>query len=322
MTDLRDAAAGRVFTICVIWTLALLTLGSIVHATGSSLACPDWPLCFGQVMPSMTGGVFWEHLHRLVAGGLIIVWCIATRFVRKRRRSGDPFWLERACWAGLALLLVQAVFGGLAVLYRLPDAISTTHLGLAFLFLGLATVLASRTGWWTGTKSETGASGRSARRPGGDVLRATPRAGAAFGVAALVFAQSLLGALVRHMDAGTACPDLPLCQGRVVPVFADALVTIHFAHRLLAIATLGAVVWLAIKSQRGVGRGLSSRSDAGWAWTAAGIALAQATLGALSVHTRLGVEIVSLHTLGAALLLMCLVRVWDGRRSLAANRVG
>mgnify|MGYP003720487433 CR=1 FL=1 len=41
----------------------MLFLGSVVHATGSSLACPDWPTCFGTMFPEMTGGVFWEHLH-------------------------------------------------------------------------------------------------------------------------------------------------------------------------------------------------------------------------------------------------------------------
>ena len=46
--------------------------------------------------------------------------------------------IQRACWAGIGLLLVQSVFGGLTVIYQLPDLVSTTHLALAFLFLGLA----------------------------------------------------------------------------------------------------------------------------------------------------------------------------------------
>ena len=34
------------FAVAVAWTLGLLFMGSVVHATESSLACPDWPTCF------------------------------------------------------------------------------------------------------------------------------------------------------------------------------------------------------------------------------------------------------------------------------------
>ncbi|MCE2455392.1 MAG: heme A synthase [Gemmatimonadetes bacterium] len=284
--------AGRLYAFAVLWTVGLITLGSVVHATGSSLACPDWPLCFGQVMPRMVGGVFWEHLHRLVAGGLIVIWGIAIWALRSQGGGGGA--IERLSWLGLGLLLVQAVFGGLTVIYRLPDAVSTTHLGLAFVFLALAFVVASATGRWTG-------------RPSGEEPADDPQADrvsrAALWVAILVFVQSLSGALVRHMDAGTACPDFPLCQGRVIPVFADPLVTVHFIHRLLALAVLVAVAWLARRVAK------RTPADAKWGWTAFGLVAAQVLLGIFSVLARLSVELVSAHTLGAALLLLCLVRL-------------
>ncbi|MFW6200902.1 MAG: COX15/CtaA family protein, partial [Gemmatimonadota bacterium] len=140
------------------WTLILLFLGSVVHATESSLACPDWPTCYGSMVPEMTGGVFWEHLHRLVAGGLILMWLLALYLVW--RPAAERPWLRKATLGGLVLLLIQAVLGGITVILLLPDPISTSHLGLAFAFLALATVLGVSTSprWGRREMTETGTS--------------------------------------------------------------------------------------------------------------------------------------------------------------------
>src|SRR3954453_22596452 len=49
-------------------TYLLILIGGLVHGTGSSLACPDWPTCYGTFFPKMEGGVLVEHSHRLAAG--------------------------------------------------------------------------------------------------------------------------------------------------------------------------------------------------------------------------------------------------------------
>ena len=64
-TALRSATA--------VATFLLILIGGLVHGTGSSLACPDWPTCYGRFMPKMEGGVLVEHSHRLAAGTVVIM---------------------------------------------------------------------------------------------------------------------------------------------------------------------------------------------------------------------------------------------------------
>jgi cytochrome c oxidase assembly protein subunit 15 len=237
--------------------------------------------------------VFWEHLHRLVAGGLLLMWGLATWLAR--REAADRPWVFKAALVGVALLLVQSLFGGLTVIYRLPDWISTTHLTLALSFLALATVLASATSRAPAVDGDGGDD--DAVDPGTRRL--------AVAAPALVLAQSVLGGLVRHMDAGMACPDVPLCLGRVVPPLINAPITAHFLHRVLAVIATAVVIALAVR----VRREDTPEPVRRWAAAAAALVLVQAGLGIASVLTVLAVIPVSLHTLGAAALLAVLVHV-------------
>lgn len=279
----------RALTVTVVWTLALLLLGSVVHATESSLACPDWPTCFGTMMPEMEGGVFWEHLHRLVAGGLMLMFGLATWYAH--REEGRRRWIFRASLAGCALLIVQAVFGGLTVIYRLPDAVSTSHLGMAFAFLSLAVVLS------------TASSPRRARETPLDEEQRRVLRGWGTGAAVLVFLQSVMGGIVRHTDSGMACPDFPTCLGQWVPPIETHFVAVHFTHRVLAVIATLAVAGLFWRLLQSKAPGRIMRA----AGAAVGLVLLQSTLGVISVFTILAVVPVSLHTLGAAALLAVLV---------------
>src|SRR5437868_10633427 len=100
-------------------TYLLVLIGGLVHGTGSSLACPDWPTCYGSLMPKMEGGVLVEHSHRLAAGTVVILTlALATMLSLSRAASLRP--LRPFGWLAFGLVVVQALLGGITVMLRLP----------------------------------------------------------------------------------------------------------------------------------------------------------------------------------------------------------
>ena len=113
------------------FTFLLIVAGALVTSTGSGLAVPDWPLSFGQYFPEMTGGVFFEHGHRMIAGtvGILTTVLAVWLWVKEKRR-----WI---CWLGTGAwlaVITQAVLGGITVLHKLPTIVSASHAVLAQIF--------------------------------------------------------------------------------------------------------------------------------------------------------------------------------------------
>ena len=211
-------------------TLFLIFAGGMVTSTGSGLAVPDWPLSYGQVMPPMVGGIFYEHGHRLIATlvGMLTIG-LAVWLQRRDPRS----WVRKLGWAALGAVCLQGLLGGLTVIFMLPTAISVSHAGLAELFFALTVALA----WFTSP---------GFRNP---VVHAEPERRISFPTLTLVtslavYMQILLGALMRHTGAGLAIPDFPLAFGGLVPPDFSGGVAVHFAHRLGAVAVAGMAVWV------------------------------------------------------------------------------
>jgi len=132
-------------------TLFLLIAGASVTSNEAGLSVPDWPLSYGKVMPDMTGGVFYEHGHRMVAttvGFLTII--LAVWLWRADNRS----WMRKLGWISLLAVIVQGVLGGLTVIYLLPRGVSITHACLAQLFFSttVAVALFTSPGWKRGAE--------------------------------------------------------------------------------------------------------------------------------------------------------------------------
>ncbi|MEW6512088.1 MAG: COX15/CtaA family protein [Bacteroidota bacterium] len=292
------------FTACC--TFCLVIAGGLVTSTDSGLAVPDWPLSYGQLMPPMVGGIFYEHGHRMVA---TFVGLLTTILAFWLWRADERRWVRTLGFIALAAVITQGVLGGLTVLFLLPTPISVAHATLAQSFFSLTIVLALVTspGWHHNQPVFLPEARRSRRL--------------AIVATATVFLQLILGAWMRHSGAGLAIPDFPLSYGRLIPPGGEeglslinqmrrewfdmmpvesGQVLIHFAHRIGALIALTAVLWLGINILRTFPTDRRLREPAIVMML---IVVVQILLGALTVWTGKGVQIATAHVATGALLL-------------------
>ncbi|HEY6043113.1 MAG TPA: heme A synthase [Anaerolineae bacterium] len=201
-----------------LFTFSLVVIGGIVRITGSGMGCPDWPLCYGQLIPPFEFHTLIEYVHRLVA--LLVALTIAgiSLFVFLRYRHSKS--LVTLTAAVIFLYLFQAVLGGITVLTGNTPWSVSMHLGNAMLLFGsilvIATVLTAR-------RDREGETNQKAR---GDFPRMTLLN------AAGVFVLILSGSYVVGSGASGACVAWPLCDSNLFP--ADLLQWVHMGHRLVA----------------------------------------------------------------------------------------
>jgi cytochrome c oxidase assembly protein subunit 15 len=284
-------------------TVLLVLAGSLVTSTGSGLSVPDWPTTYGWNLftfpPSKwIGGILYEHGHRLIASGVgsLTIILAAWLWLKEPRR-----WMRWLGFAALATVVAQGVLGGLTVMFFLPAAVSTAHAGLAEIFFCLTVAIALFTsprwiaGYGTpGTEREADAPGiRSG--PDAPILRRI-----ATTTTVLIYAQILVGATMRHTNAGLAIPDFPLMFGHLVPDHWDPKIAIHFAHRMgalvvtLAIVATFSHVWYHHRGRRELTRPAA---------LLLALVAVQVTLGGLTVLSRRDIWINSLHVVCGALVL-------------------
>lgn len=195
----------RYAILTTIATFILLIAGGLVTSTDSGLAVPDWPLSYGTLFPPMIGGIRFEHPHRVIAAlvGLMIAVLAGWLWRAEPRR-----WVRRIGYAAFGAVILQALLGGLTVLWLLPPPVSVAHacLGQLVWCLVVTIALATSPQWLRRTAWLTDPSVRRAS------LLAT----------ALIFAQLVLGAIIRH--AGLA-------------------VSLHIAGAIAVLAAVSRLAW-------------------------------------------------------------------------------
>ena len=253
-------------------TLLLMAVGSATRVMNAGLACPDWPLCYGQLVPTrqMNLQVFLEWFHRLDAA-LIGLSAIALSGLSWWYRRQLPKWLPWAAIFALFLIVFQGVLGGLTVTQLLRFDIVTAHLGTALLFFSTLIIIGTTLTPYKGTEA------------------AGKLSWIGLSAAILVYLQSILGGLVGSRWA------LHQCFG------GSQLCNVMNAHILGVVpptlATL-AVVWFAWKTP-GLHKNLRNLANA-----AAGLVSLQIILGIATFKLHLQVEplTVTHQAVGACLL--------------------
>jgi heme o synthase len=288
----------------VVITYLLVVIGATVRATGSGMGCPDWPLCYGQVIPPLGDAAAWiEWIHRTVAAvvGLLVL-AVAFVAVRQHRRQRS---IVLPAIAALVLTIFQAWLGMVTVATNNAGEWVTAHLSAALLLLALLTFIFVRT-LYPADVPPRGASQRMTLV-------------AAFAAAA-VFSVILFGAHVTATGAALIFLDWPLMNGQLLPSFsADPVLanleTSHFLHRfvagVVALIVLGAA-WLAWRRAR-TERTAAAQRILGLVGTAAALYAVQIVVGALQIVTLLAPWAVALHvTLGAAIWVLLAGAVFVG----------
>jgi heme A synthase len=205
-----------------------ITMGGVVRVTGSGLGCPDWPLCYGRLIPPAEYHAWIEWIHRTIGSlvGVIVLAAVARAWI-SHRGERSLLWLTTAT---LILISVVGGVGGSVVLSEIHPALRTLHLALAETNLVVAIAALAIATRAFGAPPLMNA----ARMGDGPVIRL-----AWIGAAAVLVAL-LSGSYAVWQGVGTICASWPLCGGPVIPASIETWT--HMAHRILAGA--GSVVLL------------------------------------------------------------------------------
>jgi cytochrome c oxidase assembly protein subunit 15 len=283
--------------VCVGATLCLIFIGGLVTSTGSALAVPDWPLAFGHLIPKLEGGVRFEYGHRVAAG---IVSFLTLGLAIWTARSEPHRMVRGMAYAAFALVIFQAVLGGVTVLLQLPLVIAVTHAATAQAFFCLLVAIAVMMNPRFGAPAGASHQQFPATLPTQAVA-----------TTAAIYLQILIGAVMRHLGAGLAIPDFPLSYGRLIPPLDSGFVIINFAHRCGSlIVTLLIITTIARVLSNALGEPRLRRPAIGLLI----LLLLQLTLGALTIWSGRAVIPTTAHVAtGAAVLatsLMLTIRIY------------
>lgn len=159
----NNKAYVRFVRIVLLLIFVVILAGSVVRTTHSGMGCPDWPTCFGRIIPPMNAGqlpkdyekylsrqdidhtfnVFhtWvEYINRLLTGvlGFAIVGLIVYSYKKFFRSRPSIFWLSILL---MFLVFVESLLGWWTVHTNLHVDTVTLHLLPIFVLAGICVLM-------------------------------------------------------------------------------------------------------------------------------------------------------------------------------------
>jgi len=284
-------------------TWFLLFIGAMVTSTNSGLSVPDWPTTFGHNMflyplSKMTGGIFYEHGHRLFASLIGFLVTVNAVFVL---RFDSRKWLRRVGYLTFFVVVAQGILGGITVRLKLPVEVSSSHAALAELFFGLTAFMAAACSRaWIHHENKSGFNFSSKLFRMASIL------------SAIVFTQIVVGAIMRHSFAGLAIPTFPKAFNGWIPPFWNFGLVFNFTHtRVLPLLITAFAVTVIMHSFKQNQTDMARR----WAWVLCFLLPIQIMLGVSVIWLFKAPVPTSFHLFfGAATFITCLqIAWWAGR---------
>ncbi len=289
---------------CCIFALAWITLllfaGGFTTSIRAGMAFLDWPLSNGSLNPpnwTHQSDMRAEHSHRLLG---MIVGCLSLSLLLLTWLREQRAWMRQLARLLVWVVILQGLLGGARVRF---DALNTAadhnlvaqsfaviHACGAMIVVGILVALT------------IGSSKRWIEGHGG-LSSTVPAALKRWGIlcTAALFAQILVGAVMRHADAGLAIAQFPMAQpGSLLPAYWDFDVSIHFAHRVgavivtLLLLTYLSRLWTNPNTRKAFMVGIL---------VVFGLLLGQIYLGALTIWTVRNPYVATIHHLAGAFLL-------------------
>lgn len=227
---------SRISLVLSILIFLNILFGPLVRATNSGLACPDWPLCYGKVIPPAEFRIWMEVGHRIYSAilSILFVYMLVMIFRSELLRKSYAFLGISAA----AVLIFQIALGALTVTKLLDPGTVNSHLLNAVLFLLLNVTVFLKSRVQIGSPHFAGIGFAEIFSKENIMLK--------IGFV-LIYLQLFMGGRVSSNYAGMACIDWPMCNGKWFPEM-KGLIRYQMEHRYLAYIIMAFLLILFIQA--------------------------------------------------------------------------